>query len=237
MKIVIFAVGNKINDKDILIWLDSYAKSNSSLEPILIYDKNVSESTLKLWPYEKRLNNIRFDILHAQSVNFLSLFLKFTYVDILKVSAFKQVGECLVLDLDTQICKPLTKEIIPDCSYGLVAHHPLSSFFNKEKQYIYNVDFENYNFMQWVNTGVQIQRENILSIYLELFHLHFQKLNLNLDFVCFAQAIAGLTLRQINGVYLQPEWNWYYNTKTENNNIIIKHYYGSEAKKTFRELL
>ena len=237
MKIVVFAVGKNLDEKDIQIWLKFYHQSNTNLEPILIYDHNVNLEILNCWPYEKRLSSLNYKLLNATDVHFLSLFLDFTYVDILKVSAFKQIGECIVTDLDVEICKKISLDNIPDCSYGLVPHHKYSSFFNNKKQHIYNVDFLNFDFLQWVNTGVQIQREDVLPVFLKLFQTNFQRINTNLDFICFAQATAGLALRYMNGVYLQPEWNWYYQTPIENKSVIIKHYYGSEAKKEFRKLL
>lgn len=237
MKIVIFAVGSNVNVKDILVWLDFYQKSKSDMEVILIYDKNTPLDVLQCWPYEKQLSSLIFDILQITNMQYISQFLNFTYVDILKTSAYSQVGECLVLDTDTCILKPLTEKNIPSCNYGLVNHHPDSPFFNKTKKYIYNIEFKEFDFLHWVNTGVQIQRENILPIYLKLFQNNFQNIANNLDFICYAQSIAGLTLRYINGVYLQPEWNWYYDMPYKNNSVIIKHYYGEPAKTIFRSLI
>lgn len=237
MKIVIFAVGKEVNKKDIAVWLDFYKKSNSNLEPILIYDKNTPHDILEYWPYEKRINSLVFDILQITNMQYISQFLNFTYVDVLKVSAHSQVGECLVTDTDTCILKSLNEKNIPECNYGLVNHHSASPFFTKNKKYIYSVDFKEFDFLQWANTGVQIQRENILPVYLKLFQKNFQNIANNLDFICYAQAVAGLTLRYINGIYLQPEWNWYYDMPYNNNSVIIKHYYGQAAKEIFRNLI
>ena len=140
MKIVTYYFGDDFDPKILVGWINSYSKSETPIQACLLY-QNIDRSILATWPYEKieiqeqiiiNANNPEIPKIH----NYLKS-------DIIKMLAFKYCGECIVMDIDTEIKKKITMDMIPKCDWGLVKKKSSKSYCNETFGYPKNFTFFN----------------------------------------------------------------------------------------------
>lgn len=230
MQIVIVAATESCDRYLLKGWASFYQKSQSTLPVTLLYDKNVDCDILNSWPYTKQPINLKYTVNPHDSITFIDDIKKFFYLDTLKMSAYRHCGDCIVVDYDTVIKKKLTIDNIPECEIGACLHHETSNFFDDKMLMSRLTHFDEYDFVPHINLGFMIQKKDPLNLYLEYCQKYFSKIKYEAAMECFGQSIASLTFRTMNAVYLDASWNWYYDSKYPNNQVIMEHYWSRKAK-------
>lgn len=237
MKIAIVAVGYLTNANYLKNWLNYYHKSNTSLECILVYDKRTNQDILDIWPFEKHLIDDTIVFQRCQPILFSYEIKNFYYVDLIKISCYDYIGECLVVDYDTIINKNINESMIPDCEIAACTHNRYSNFYHKKKLMSTLVNFEEYDFIPYINLGVLILKRSIKNMFIEYSLKYFSTIHREPAMECFGQSVASLVFRKMNGVYLDDSWNWHGDSSVVNNSPIITHYWGPPAKKILNRMM
>ena len=94
----------------------------------------------------------------------------------------------------------------------------------------------NFDFFRWCNNGVQIVNKNYFDDVINELKIRIGSIHKHAFIEAVVQDIISYVHRKNNGVYLQPEWNWFPISKLCNNNVIIEHYYGVNSKKKLKEI-
>lgn len=237
MKIAIVAVGYLTNINYLKNWLFYYHKSETSLECILIYDKRTSKEILEIWPYKKYLIDDNIIFQRCKPVLFSYEIKNFYYVDLIKISCYDYIGDCIVVDYDTIINKKINLDTIPDCDIAACSHSKYSNFYHKKKLMSTMVNFEEYDFIPYINLGVIILRKSIKNMFIEYSMKYFSMLHKEPAMECFGQSIASLVFKKMQAVYLDDSWNWHGDSTVNNNSAIITHYWGPPAKKILTRII
>lgn len=226
MKIAVIAFGEQCNIPCLNKWIKNYKDSKTELQPVLIYDHTLNKSVLDLWPFEKKQSTLELNIHTDQDLYNKETCFNFYKADILKMYAYNEIGSCIVIDYDAFIMKKIDESIIPVCGWGMALHNNQSNYFHSKNISFNLTNFDEYDFVPYYNLGVQIVNQNVFSEFMFFVNKYMYKLVDSIEPACLMQQIASLTIHDCNGTILQPEWNWYPDSKVSNNKVIIEHHYG-----------
>ena len=237
MKIAVVGIGYRCNAKYLSNWLHFFQKSNSDIDPVLIYDENTDIEIVNQWPLEKRKISNTFKSSRCKPILFSYDIKEFFYADFVKISAFDIIGDCVVIDYDTIINRPIRSENIPSCSLGACIHSKYSNFFNDKKRMSTLVYFDEYDYVPQINLGFLIMRQSITDEFISLSSKYMEKTHKDPAMECYGQSIASLVFRKLNGVYLDSNWNWYPDSSVSNNSVMINHFWGKSAKSQLNQII
>lgn len=230
MKIALLAYGKQCPAWFVANWQKHYINSETTIPAVLFCDSNLSKEVKHVWNFEIIKCNQKINLVFPTMLenNYETIF----YGNILRQLAFQYIGPCVVVDYDSILVNKLIESDIPSCDFGLVLKTKVSKRIANCGQPIPHWIFDEFSFVDECYSAPQIVREDYFYNYIEYLKKYiFKMYDLPGGYRQYCEAILCLTHKIMNGVYLQPEWNWLDDSVIPNKNIIFEHYPELTGKK------
>lgn len=226
MNLVLCDLSTNLTYEFIKEWLSHYERSNCKLKPILYCDI-INQDIEYSWPYEIVCKSIKNCVIIPQE-EFNSANCNMINI-MMKLNVFYDCGPSLIVDIGSHIVQQnLSEKDIPVCKWGIVKKNNSSKSYLETKEFDYFTCFETNNFIERVDSNVQILNENYSLIYQKLYKENMSKV-LELKEL-YPEAILALTHKVCNGVFLCEDWAWPTDSLIRNKTIVMEQYYGSHQK-------
>jgi hypothetical protein len=229
MKIVLLAYGENCNCWFVSNWLKYYDESQTDVECVLFHDKTLNSEVKNVWPHKS------VECSENIELSFVNPLPKTEVLrgDVLRMLAYRYIGPCLVTEYDALIKKQITKDMIPMCDFGLVQKTNLSRTIDNCGQPVPHIIFDEFSFVDECIASPQVVRKDYFDQYVHYLDKYkSQMYKLPGGYYQYFEAVLCLVHKLNNGVYLQPEWNWMYDSSIRNDNVIIEHYFSEGGKIT-----